>query len=91
MQPEYRPMRPIALDAALTGRRLRPSRKLLQRLIDRRQELSGSAAGGMFALEREPAALHQRYGRQRFGQSLLLARRLVERALGNMASALAKA
>ncbi|MEX0677941.1 MAG: DUF1501 domain-containing protein [Pirellulales bacterium] len=40
--------------------------------------LIGSSAGGMFALEREPAPLHERYGRHRFGQSLLLARRLVE-------------
>lgn len=31
-----------------------------------------------FELEREPAALRQRYGRNRHGQSVLLARRLVE-------------
>jgi hypothetical protein len=43
--------------------------------------LIGSAAGGMFALEREPAGLHEQYGRHRFGQSLLLARRLVERGV----------
>lgn len=41
--------------------------------------LIGSAgAGSMFALEQEPAATRDRYGRHRFGQSLLLARRLVE-------------
>jgi uncharacterized protein (DUF1501 family) len=32
----------------------------------------------MFALDREPDRLRERYGRHRFGQSLLLARRLVE-------------
>jgi hypothetical protein len=31
-----------------------------------------------FALDQEPAALRDRYGRNRFGQSVLLARRLVE-------------
>jgi hypothetical protein len=31
-----------------------------------------------FDLEREPAAMHDRYGRHRHGQSVLLARRLVE-------------
>jgi uncharacterized protein (DUF1501 family) len=41
-------------------------------------QLVGTTAAGMFALEREPARLHERYGRHRFGQSLLLARRLVE-------------
>jgi hypothetical protein len=41
-------------------------------------ELVGAAAERMFALDREPAALHERYGKHRFGQSLLLARRLVE-------------
>jgi hypothetical protein len=34
---------------------------------------------GMFSLDREPATLRDRYGRHRFGQSLLLARRLIER------------
>jgi hypothetical protein len=41
-------------------------------------QLVGAAAGGMFALDREPAAAHEQYGKHRFGQSLLLARRLVE-------------
>ena len=38
---------------------------------------SGSVARA-FELDREPAAVRQRYGRHPFGQSLLLARRLVE-------------
>jgi hypothetical protein len=42
-------------------------------------QLVGSAAGqDLFTLEKEPAPLRERYGRHRFGQSLLLARRLVE-------------
>jgi Protein of unknown function (DUF1501) len=43
--------------------------------------LIGSAADGMFALAREPEPMRERYGRHRFGQSLLLARRLVERGV----------
>src|ERR1700747_1182376 len=34
-----------------------------------------------FALEREPAATRDRYGRTRFGQSCLLDRRLIERGV----------
>lgn len=34
-----------------------------------------------FALDREPAAMRDRYGRTRFGQSCLLARRLIERGV----------
>lgn len=40
--------------------------------------VGSAAAGGMFALEQEPAGIRERYGKHRFGQSLLLARRLVE-------------
>lgn len=36
-------------------------------------------ASGAFNLDQEPAALRDRYGRHRFGQGCLLARRLVER------------
>jgi len=42
------------------------------RLID------SSSAGNLFFLDREPASVRERYGQHRFGQSLLLARRLVE-------------
>jgi hypothetical protein len=42
-------------------------------------ELVGSAAaGGMFALDKESPSERARYGSHRFGQSLLLARRLIE-------------
>ena len=37
--------------------------------------------GGLFTLDREPVQLRERYGKHRFGQSLLLARRLVERGV----------
>ncbi len=41
----------------------------------------GAGKDGLFALDREPEPLRERYGRHRFGQSLLLARRLVERGV----------
>jgi hypothetical protein len=40
--------------------------------------LTSSEIGRAFAIDREPAAVRDRYGRHLFGQSLLLARRLVE-------------
>jgi hypothetical protein len=40
--------------------------------------LEQSSDGSAFDVSREPAALRDRYGRSMFGQSLLLARRLVE-------------
>jgi hypothetical protein len=43
--------------------------------------MSSPQAREAFALEREPAATRDRYGRTRFGQSCLLARRLIERGV----------
>jgi len=40
--------------------------------------LTSPASRAAFELNREPAALRERYGRHKFGQSVLLARRLVE-------------
>jgi hypothetical protein len=40
--------------------------------------LSAGKVGESFELEREPLHVRERYGRQRYGQSLLMARRLVE-------------
>jgi len=40
--------------------------------------LTASEVGRAFAVDREPASVRGRYGRHMFGQSLLLARRLVE-------------
>ncbi len=45
-------------------------------------QLSRSAdGGGLFDLDAEPASLRETYGHDRFGQSMLLARRLVERGV----------
>ncbi len=43
--------------------------------------MSSPQAREAFALEKEPAAMRDRYGRTRFGQSCLLARRLIERGV----------
>ena len=42
------------------------------------QLMTSPRARAAFALEREPAKLRDRYGRTRFGQSCLMARRLIE-------------
>ncbi len=42
------------------------------------QLLANSAANRVFDLEQEPAALRDRFGRNEYGQSFLMARRLVE-------------
>ncbi len=43
--------------------------------------MSSRQAREAFALDQEPAAVRDRYGRTRFGQSCLLARRLIERGV----------
>jgi len=43
--------------------------------------MSSPQARAAFALEQEPASTRDRYGRTRFGQSCLLARRLIERGV----------
>jgi len=43
--------------------------------------MSSPQAREAFALEKEPAAVRDRYGRTRFGQCCLLARRLIERGV----------
>jgi hypothetical protein len=53
-----------------------------RRLSDQQQKaftiLTSGRLAQAFELEREPAAVRERYGRHAFGQSLLLARRLVQ-------------
>lgn len=53
-----------------------------RRLSDQQQRavsvLTSSAVSKAFELHREPAEVRERYGRHQFGQSLLLARRLVQ-------------
>src|SRR5262245_33794646 len=82
--PEFR------LPAGVNGRRLARREQLLHRIESPRlaqpdghraaamRLLRAGARRELFSLEREPARLRDRYGRDRFGQSLLLARRLVE-------------
>jgi hypothetical protein len=43
--------------------------------------MSSPQAREAFALDKEPATVRERYGRTRFGQSCLLARRLIERGV----------
>jgi hypothetical protein len=45
------------------------------------QELMRSAAGRAFNLNEEPAAVREAYGRGRFGQGCLMARRLIEQGV----------
>ncbi|HEX4607844.1 MAG TPA: DUF1501 domain-containing protein [Urbifossiella sp.] len=53
-----------------------------RRLSDQQQQaitvLTSGRVAGAFEIDREPARVRDRYGRHSFGQSLLLARRLVE-------------
>src|SRR5207237_7644560 len=59
-----------------------PQAKLMDASYEQAYRLMTSAtAREAFALEQEPDALRDRYGRNRFGQSLLLARRLIERGV----------
>lgn len=48
---------------------------------DRAMRMISSNAKGAFKLDEEPAAIRDKYGRSRFGQGCLLARRLVERGV----------
>ncbi|QDU23554.1 DUF1501 domain-containing protein [Urbifossiella limnaea] len=84
----------LDLPESVSGGRLRDRRALLDRLErgsavrppsegfdgDRRAvfDLLGNRAGAAFDLGREPARVREAYGRTTVGQSLLLARRLVE-------------
>lgn len=85
---------PKAVDAATVDARLNLLGSLNDRFIsqhavasavghriayERAVRLMRSAAGKAFDLEQEPAKVRDAYGRNRFGQGCLLARRLVER------------
>jgi hypothetical protein len=89
--PQYSPgaLRP---DAALTSTRIEDRRELLGRLVHEMSApsevdayrarafdlVSSPAAQKAFDLAREPDRTRDRYGRNTFGQSCLLARRLIE-------------
>jgi hypothetical protein len=64
-----------AFEGAGTARQLDDNFQLAYRLM------SSPQAREAFALSQEPAATRDRYGRTRFGQSCLLARRLIERGV----------
>jgi hypothetical protein len=84
----------LNLPSDISGSRLNDRRELLDRLqvksevhptretfdLERQSvyELLGNRAGDIFNLRREPAKLRERYGATTVGQSLLMARRLVE-------------
>jgi len=82
----------LALPGGVTSERLRQRAGLLSTLggqVDRSEGvgrsyeqafdlLDGAAVRGVFDLERESPAVRDRYGRNEYGQSLLMARRLVE-------------
>jgi hypothetical protein len=53
----------------------------LDRFRESAASLLTSSAASAFDLEQEPAAVRDRYGRNEYGQSLLMARRLVERGV----------
>jgi hypothetical protein len=63
------------LDVADQGGQLERYDRSTQQAFDM---LRSARAGHAFDLEREPAAVRDRYGRSPFGQSVLLSRRLIE-------------
>lgn len=58
-----------------------PSAKAHKANYDRAMRMIATNAKGAFKLDEEPATLRDKYGRNRFGQGCLLARRLVERGV----------
>jgi hypothetical protein len=64
-----------SLDAADRAHQLERYDRQTQQAFDM---LRSARAGHAFDLEREPAAMRDRYGRSPFGQSVLLSRRLIE-------------
>jgi uncharacterized protein (DUF1501 family) len=68
-----------AVDAAAKSFETSPAAKQLDDDFALAYKLMSSAeARSAFALDKEPPAMRDRYGRTRFGQSCLLARRLIE-------------
>src|SRR5713101_502343 len=71
-----------AVDGAFLAFEKNPQAKQLDENFNLAYRLMSSPqAREAFALEKEPAANRDRYGRTRFGQSCLLARRLIERGV----------
>ena len=71
-----------AVEGALAAFENSPQAQQLDETFDLAYRLmSSKEAREAFALEKEPAATRDRYGRTRFGQSCLMARRLIERGV----------
>jgi hypothetical protein len=71
-----------AVDGAVAAFEKQPAAGQMDDSFDLAYRLMSSPrAREAFALDREPAAMRERYGRTRFGQSCLLARRLIERGV----------
>jgi hypothetical protein len=71
-----------AVDGALSSFEKNPQAKQLDENFNLAYRLMSSPqAREAFALEKEPASNRDKYGRTRFGQSCLLARRLIERGV----------
>jgi hypothetical protein len=68
-----------ALDQDFIGRRTAAAAISRRTAYDRAVRLMRSEAAKAFELDEEPAKLRDAYGRNRFGQGCLMARRLVER------------
>ena len=67
------------VDGAVRGFEASPDARLLDSSFDQAYTLiSSSNARAAFDLSKEPDALKEKYGRNRFGMSCLLARRLIE-------------
>lgn len=71
-----------AVDGAVASFESSPQARQLNGNFDLAYQLMSSRqAREAFALDQEPAAMRDRYGRTRFGQCCLLARRLIERGV----------
>lgn len=69
------------LQTGFSDRVKSPSATAHKANYDRAMRMISSNGKGAFKLDEEPAALRDKYGRNRFGQGCLLARRLVERGV----------
>ena len=67
-----------SLDALGASMPMNPDFKQLNQCEDKAYDLMLGDAGKLFDLSQEPAELREKYGRNTFGQSCLMARRLVE-------------